>query len=65
MAVNAAGGDHMRIGDGDVIQLVADDRVRPAVDLATERGPLYFGLAQRAAIADSTALVRIATTMTS
>ena len=48
MAVTAAGGDHVRIGDGDVIQFEADDGVGAAVELPAEGGPLHFGLAQRA-----------------
>jgi hypothetical protein len=48
MAVAAAGGDHMRIGDGDVVQVIADDRVRPAIEFTAERGSLHFGLAKRA-----------------
>jgi hypothetical protein len=33
----------MRIGDGGVVQVEADDGVGPAVEFASERGPLYFG----------------------
>jgi hypothetical protein len=48
MAVISAGGDHVRIGDGDVIQFEPDDRVGAAVESAAEGGPLHLGLAQGA-----------------
>ena len=48
MAVAAAGRDHVWIGDGDVLQVVADDGVRSAIELTTERGQLDLALAQGA-----------------
>jgi hypothetical protein len=43
MAIAAAGGDHVRIGDGDAIQFAADDRLGAAVEFAAEGRPSHFG----------------------
>ena len=38
----------MRIGDGDVVQVVTDDRVGPTVEFAAESSELNLALAQGA-----------------
>jgi len=43
VAVAAAGREHVRVGDGDVVQVVSDDRVAVAGDLAAERRTLTSG----------------------
>jgi hypothetical protein len=48
MAVAAACGDHMRIGDGDVVQVKADDGIGTAVQFVSERRQLNLALAQGA-----------------
>jgi hypothetical protein len=36
MAVTATGGDHMWIGDRDVVEVVSVDRVLPAIEFTPE-----------------------------
>src|ERR1700754_413362 len=44
----SAGGDHMRVGGGDVVQFVPDDCVWSAVEFPAEGAALHVALTQRA-----------------
>jgi hypothetical protein len=46
LSVAAAGSDDVRVGDREVVQVVADDRVVLAVEFAAECGQLDFALSQ-------------------